>query len=88
MSRLFSSLLVFVFLLGQLALVTHAYEDHDSDTLCEICLTQSHQDHGLASSPPGWSLNSSYALVSETYQHDYSTPHIAHYAVRAPPAFL
>lgn len=88
MQRLLSLLFVTGFLIGQIGLVTHAYDEHDAEEICEICAISSHQDQALASAPAEWLIRSSYDLALEANSQGYSTPRRSHFSARAPPVFL
>lgn len=76
------------FLIGQIGLVVHAYEEHNSAELCEICTVSSHQAHALASASPEWLIRSSYDFALPIKPQGYSTAATSHFSARAPPAFL
>ena len=88
MQPLFSLLLAITFLVGQLGLVAHVYEEHDDEQLCEICITLKQQDHALASTAPTLQLQSSYELQTEKQPQGVLTFNIRPFSVRAPPIFL
>lgn len=88
MQRLATLLLVFGFLLSQLGLITHSYEQHDSGELCEICMVANHLDHGLA--PTVTMLHSAVTFTpfNKVSPHVYQPQPLQVFAARAPPRFL
>ena len=83
-------LLAFVLLFGQIALIFHLSLDHDngSGSLCELCVTASHQDHAITSGRIIIAQLASYAEILVSCQHGISLVQQYSYSVRAPPQTL
>lgn len=88
MQRLFSILLLFTFLLGQLEAVNHVYDEHIDEPSCEICITQSQQDNAPATSLPELLVYSSYSIVTAKSNPAYLADNFNIFSIRAPPVFL
>ena len=85
MQKLFSLFFVVGFLIGQIGLVTHVYDEHEADEICEICAVSSHQDQALASAPAEWLVRSNSALALQLNPHGYSALRRSYFSARAPP---
>lgn len=87
MKRSFSLLLVFAFLLGQIGLIHHVYEEHADEQLCEVCVTQNQQDHGLAPSVEALILSFKHDAIFDSASLSFQNNDNALFSIRAPPVF-
>ena len=88
MQRLFKSLFILLLLAGQFQLVVHAYDEHDFDHPCEVCITLKQQEQATEVSTPRLLLiDSSYDFVANQTLLARLPQHVAFFAVRAPPSF-
>ena len=88
MKRFFRTFLVLSLLVGQLALIDHVYDEHDSEQLCEVCLTLNQHGNAVLSSLPGVPVQpQQQVVVTDIQQANLASP-ITHFSARAPPIFL
>ena len=87
MQRLIKSLFILLLLAGQFQLVVHAYDEHDVEHPCDICITLKQQEQATDVSTTGLLIDSSYDLVANQKPLARLPQHVAFFAVRAPPSF-
>ena len=88
MRRLLFTLLTIFVLLTQFGLLAHAYQDHDSNESCHLCLPSSQLGHALTSSPVSLSVAGTFIQHAILPQQTTEQQAVRYYAVRAPPRFL
>jgi len=88
MRRLLLSLLTVLFLLGQLGLIAHASEKHDSDTLCDLCIAAHHQNNALASSTVQIHFDKFFVYQKLSVLISTAQTTESHFSARAPPHTL
>jgi len=85
MKGLLLSSYIVIFLLSQWGLESHAYQEHDDGSICELCLVSHSHDDVLISSS---SLNLQYFtryLITTVAKHPLTLQTSRYYHVRAPP---
>jgi len=89
MKRLLFTVLFVITLVTQWGLISHAYEEHDDEAVCEICViaNQHEDDHLLVSSVNYELLSSSHRPQSLSSEKSLLQQQSLYYSVRAPPAF-
>ena len=87
MQRLIKSLFILLLLAGQFQLVVHAYDEHDVEHPCEICITLKQQEQATEVSTSGLLIDSSYDLAANEKLLARLPQHVTFFAVRAPPSF-
>lgn len=88
MKHLFKSLFILLLLAGQFQLVVHAYEEHDVEHPCTVCITLKQQEQaidGVSVSIP--LLQFSDVLTANEKPLFRQPQHVAYFSVRAPPSF-
>lgn len=88
MRRILPLLLAVLFLMTQWGLVAHAYQDHDDEVVCELCLAKNQHDHVLLSSAPVLNLVQQSVQDEASQYHAFSPATLTHYSSRAPPHSL
>lgn len=88
MQRLLLSLLATLFLLGQLGLIAHASEEHDNDSLCELCVAAHHQNNALPTSSTQIHFDSFFIYAAPSALIGITQTTKPHFSARAPPYSL
>ena len=88
MQRLMKSLFILLLLAGQFQVVVHAYDEHDFEHPCDICITLKQQEQATNVNPPGLLIDSSHDLVTNQKPLAHLPQHVTFFAVRAPPSYL
>ena len=88
MKRLLLISLIAVVLLTQWGVVAHAYQAHDDETVCELCLVGSQHDHALAPGLSSYTPISARGFDGPASQQPFTQQTPCYYSVRAPPRFL
>jgi hypothetical protein len=88
MQRLMKSLFILLLLAGQFQVVVHAYDEHDFEHPCDICITLKQQEQATNITPPGLLIDSSYDLIANQKPLARLPQHVTFFAVRAPPSYL
>ena len=88
MRRLLPVILTLFIFLTQVGLEIHTYQDHNSNDVCQLCLTGSQQNNALTSTPVTPSVAAAFPLQEAILPASKTQPVIHAYRSRAPPAFL
>ena len=85
MKRLLLSSLIVLVLFTQWGLVLHAYQAHDDELVCELCLAANSHEHALVSAVSLNLLDHTHYLNTTALQQSLIQQTSRYYPARAPP---